>query len=143
MDRVSKIVANHVAPAKLGKRLSAQKALYQQIKRYLPMPLDAQLKAAVLQDGTLSLFVISPVWASRFRYLLPQLQRQLRENGVTVDLLRTRILPSDTAKPIRTMQKQRIKLSKESSKQLRQAAASIDDQPLRDAILRLSQHSED
>ncbi|MCU7874253.1 MAG: DUF721 domain-containing protein [Candidatus Thiodiazotropha sp. (ex Lucinoma borealis)] len=143
MDRVSKIVANHVAPAKLGKRLSAQKALYQQIKRYLPMPLDAQLKAAVLQDGTLSLFVISPVWASRFRYLLPQLQRQLRENGVTVDRLRTRILPSDTAKPIRTMQKQRIKLSKESSKQLRQAAASIDDQPLRDAILRLSQHSED
>ncbi|MCU7805497.1 MAG: DUF721 domain-containing protein [Candidatus Thiodiazotropha sp. (ex Lucinoma borealis)] len=127
----------------LGKRLSAQKALYQQIKRYLPMPLDAQLKAAVLQDGTLSLFVISPVWASRFRYLLPQLQRQLRENGVTVDRLRTRILPSDTAKPIRTMQKQRIKLSRESSKQLRQAAASIDDQPLRDAILRLSQHSED
>ncbi|MEL0585083.1 MAG: DciA family protein [Candidatus Thiodiazotropha sp. (ex. Lucinoma kazani)] len=123
--------------------MSAQKALYQQIKRYLPMPLDAQLKAAVLQDGTLSLFVISPVWASRFRYLLPQLQRQLRENGVTVDRLRTRILPSDTAKPIRTMQKQQIKLSKESSKQLRQAAASIDDQPLRDAILRLSQHSED
>ncbi|MCU7893460.1 MAG: DUF721 domain-containing protein [Candidatus Thiodiazotropha sp. (ex Ustalcina ferruginea)] len=143
MDRVSKIVANHVAPAMLGKRLSAQKALYQQIKRYLPMPLDTQLKAAVLQDGTLSLFVISPVWASRFRYLLPQLQRQLRENGVTVDRLRTRILPSDAAKPIRTMQKQRIKLSRESSKQLRQAAASIDDQPLRDAILRLSQHSED
>ncbi|MCU7858384.1 MAG: DUF721 domain-containing protein, partial [Candidatus Thiodiazotropha sp. (ex Lucinoma kastoroae)] len=109
----------------------------------LPMPLDTQLKAAVLQDGTLSLFVISPVWASRFRYLLPQLQRQLRENGVTVDRLRTRILPSDTAKPIRAIQKQRIKLSRESSKQLRQAAASIDDQPLRDAILRLSQHSED
>ncbi|MCU7879710.1 MAG: DUF721 domain-containing protein [Candidatus Thiodiazotropha sp. (ex Lucinoma aequizonata)] len=127
----------------LGKRLSAQKALYQQIKRYLPIPLDTQLKAAVLQDGTLSLFVISPVWASRFRYRLPQLQKQLRKNGVTVERLRTRILPSDMAKPIRTMQKQRMKLSRESSKQLRQAAASIDDQPLRDAILRLSQHSED
>ncbi|MCU7933151.1 MAG: DUF721 domain-containing protein [Candidatus Thiodiazotropha sp. (ex Codakia rugifera)] len=143
MDRISKIVATHVAPAMLGKRLSAQKALYQQIKSYLPTPLETQLKAAVLQDGILSLFVVSPVWASRFRYLLPQLQRQLRENGVTVDRVRTRILPSNTANPFSKKQKQKIKLSRESSKQLRQAAASIDDKALKEAILRLSQHSED
>ncbi|MCU7904643.1 MAG: DUF721 domain-containing protein [Candidatus Thiodiazotropha sp. (ex Epidulcina cf. delphinae)] len=142
MDPVTKILASHAAPARLGEKLSAQKALFQRVRQYLPPPLDSQLKAAVLQEQTLSLFVTSPVWASRLRYLIPQLQRQLRENGLSVDRLRTRILPGGAAEPAKPKLKRRLKLSRKSGDLLRQTAASIDDRQLRDAMLRLSSHGD-
>ncbi|MCU7922769.1 MAG: DUF721 domain-containing protein [Candidatus Thiodiazotropha sp. (ex Dulcina madagascariensis)] len=140
MDPVSKIVASHATPARLGKQLSAQKALFQRVRQYLPPPLDSQLKAAVMQEQTLSLFVSSPVWASRLRYLIPQLHRQLRESGLRVERLRTRILPDERAGAAKPTLKRRLKLSRESGELLRRTAASISDRQLRDAMLRLSSH---
>ncbi|MES9969711.1 MAG: DciA family protein [Candidatus Thiodiazotropha sp.] len=143
MQPVSKIVASGTAISRLGAQLSTQKALYQQLIKLLPTPLDTQLKAAVLQNGTLSLFVPSPVWASRFRYLLPQLHKKLQSHGIHVDQVRTRILPSDSAKPKIERNRHPITLSPEVRKQLRQTAEAIDDPSLRDAILRISHHGDE
>ncbi|MEW8415969.1 MAG: DciA family protein [Candidatus Thiodiazotropha endolucinida] len=115
--------------------MSAQRTLHQQLKQLLPAPLDSQLKAAVLQHGNLNLFVASPVWASRFRYLLPQ----LRANGIDVKQVRTRILPNDSVKP-RQKKRDRIVLSQEAGEQLRQSAEAIEDPSLREALLRISRH---
>jgi hypothetical protein len=143
MQPVATIVDAGTSLSGLGKRLSAQKALHQQLKNLLPTPLNSQLKAAVLQNGNLSLFVPSPVWASRFRYILPQLQKELSTHGIHVNHLRTRILPSEAAKPKGVQQRRRISLSTEASKQLRESAAAIDDAALREALLRISRHGEE
>lgn len=135
MEPVSTIVGSGTILSELGKQLSAQRTLHQQLKQLLPAPLDSQLKAAVLQHGNLNLFVASPVWASRFRYLLPQ----LRANGIDVKQVRTRILPNDSVKP-RQKKRDRIVLSQEAGEQLRQSAEAIEDPSLREALLRISRH---
>lgn len=139
MEPVSTIVGSGTILSELGKQLSAQRTLHQQLKQLLPAPLDSQLKAAVLQHGNLNLFVASPVWASRFRYLLPQLRTQLRANGIDVKQVRTRILPSDSVKP-RQKKRDRIVLSQEAGEQLRQSAKAFEDPSLREALLRISRH---
>ncbi|MEW8314462.1 MAG: DciA family protein [Candidatus Thiodiazotropha endolucinida] len=135
MEPESTIVGSGTILRQLGKQLSAQRTLHQQLKQLLPAPLDSQLKAAVLQHGNLNLFVASPVWASRFRYLLPQ----LRANGIDVKQVRTRILPNDSVKP-RQKKRDRIVLSQEAGEQLRQSAEAIEDPSLREALLRISRH---
>ncbi|MEW8506290.1 MAG: DciA family protein [Candidatus Thiodiazotropha sp.] len=141
MQWVSKIVTSASVYGKLGKRLSAQKAVHELLKQLLPTPLDSQLKATVLQHGRLTLFVASPVWASRFRYLLPQLQRQLQERGIQVEQARTAILPEEAKRTAPTKERGQPLLSQEAGRQMRQLANTIDDPPLRDAMLRLSRHS--
>jgi hypothetical protein len=143
MRPVSKIVASGTTYNSLVKQLSAQRALYHQLKQLLPPPLDSQLKAAVLQNGNLTLFVPSPVWASRFRYLLPQLQNQLQQSGFRVAKARTSILPSDTSKPAKVNQRNRPILSQAASKQLRESAKTIKDRSLQDALVRLSRHAKE
>ncbi|MES9993077.1 MAG: DciA family protein, partial [Candidatus Thiodiazotropha sp.] len=131
MKRVSKIAASGTIYGKLGNQLAAQASLNRELKQLLPPPLDGQLKATVLQNNHLSLFVASPVWASRFRYLLPRLQQQLREMGIKVERIGTRILADDSARPARRQTRGRPTLSAETSKQLEQTAETIDDPSLR------------
>jgi hypothetical protein len=143
MKPVSKIVASDTTYNSLIKQLSAQRTLHQQIKQLLPSPLDSQLKAAVLQNGNLTLFVPSPVWASRFRYLLPQLKKQLQQHGFGVTKARTSILPNDSRKISKTKKRNRPMLSQAASQQLREIAITINDRSLQEALKRLSQHSEE
>ncbi|MBT2968794.1 MAG: DUF721 domain-containing protein [Candidatus Thiodiazotropha sp. (ex Ctena orbiculata)] len=141
MKWVSKIVASGAIHGKLGKQLASQRALHEQLKLLLPTPLDSQLKASVLQHGRLTLFVASPVWASRFRYLMPQLQRQLQQRGIRVAKVRTAILPDESKRAARIKEGDQPVLSQEVGRQMRQLAKTIEDPLLRDALLRLSRHS--
>jgi hypothetical protein len=143
MKPLAKIVASGTTHSSLMKQLSAQRALHEQLKLLLPPPLESQLKAAVLQNGNLTLFVTSPVWASRFRYLLPQLQGQLRQQGITVTKARTSILPNDSIKSFKTKKRNRPILSQTAGKQLREIATTINDRSLQEALERLSRHSEE
>jgi len=122
----------------LGHRLAAQRTLAEQVRSCLPAPLDRQLQAAVLNGTTLVLFVDSPVWASRLRYQSPVLLRQLRERGITVDQLQTRILP---ARGVATAKRQKPNLlSEQSAELLRQTAEAIGEGELQEALRRLSRH---
>jgi hypothetical protein len=141
MKSLRTIVYSTSTAAKLGKRAAENQALCERIKDYLPSPLDRQLLAAVLQAGTLSLFVPSPVWASRLRYAIPQLQRQLAQQGLAVEQIRTRILPEQTKRSSRQRRKSPV-LSQENSEILRYAAAAISDTELSEALLKLSRHGE-
>jgi hypothetical protein len=142
MKRVSKIVSSDLALGRLGKQLTDHRVLLQRLKALLPEPLSGQLKAAVLQQGCLSLFVPSPVWASRFRYLVPGLRQQMRQHGMHVERVVTRILPQDATKPGGGQKRHRHqpRLSREAGMQLRECAQAIGDPSLRDALLRISMH---
>ncbi|MES9941116.1 MAG: DciA family protein [Candidatus Thiodiazotropha sp. 6PLUC2] len=141
MKSLRNIVDRSSTPAKLGRKLADYDALCKRVRSNLPAPLDQQLKATVLQAGTLSLFVSSPVWASRLRYATPQLIAQLKREGLTIERVRTRILPNQSAAPSRPKQRMRC-LSSENSEMLRHTAASISDPKLSEALLKLSRHGE-
>lgn len=139
MKTIQQFISSHTTLATLGKRLSTQRVLLEQVRALLPAPLSGQLQAAVLETRTLSLFVDSPVWASRLRYLAPELIRHLKRQDLIVDQVRTRIIPGQLKRRAASGGN-RLQLSARSAEQLRQAAATLTDEPLREAMLRLSSH---
>lgn len=141
MRTVQQFISSHTSLADLGRRLARQRELTDQVRALLPAPLNEQLLAAVLQNRGLSLFVNSPVWGSRLRYLAPELQRKLRQAGITVDLVRTRIVPVRRPKS-EGRRRHRLVLSERNAALLRQTAAALADDSLRDSLLRLSRHVE-
>ena len=72
--------------------INAQNALLQQVRQFLPGDLMERCRAAQIRDQRLVLHTESPVWATRLRYLAPQLLSLLRHEhpgltGVTVKVL--------------------------------------------------------
>lgn len=125
--------------AQLNKELALQQQLMEQVRACLPPPLDQQLLAAVLNGRALTLWVNSPAWASRLRYLAPQLMRQLGRLGLMVEHLHPRIIPAQVIGK-RGGRRQPTKLSENSAKLLRQTAEALEDGPLQEALKRLSRH---
>ncbi len=140
MKSIQKLISSQTNLASLGEQLSRQASLMQQVKSYLSPPLDTQIQAAVLKDQTLSLFVNSPAWASRLRYLAPQLIRQLKQSGMIVNAVRARIIPA-SGSAAKGRQLHRPVLSEESAESLRRTAESLEAGALRESMLRLSRHS--
>lgn len=139
MKTITQFITSHTALASLGRQLSSQKALADQVRALLPSPLNGQIRAAVLETRTLSLFVDSPVWASRLRYLAPELIRQLKRQDLIVERVRTRIVP-ESRRSSGPRERQRLLLSAQSAELLRKTAATLTDESLRKAMLRLSNH---
>jgi hypothetical protein len=141
MRSINKLIKSQHSLAQLNRQLAQQESLTHQVKALLPAPLDEQLLRAVINGRTLSLLVHSPVWASRLRYLAPQLLRQLRQQGLTLEQLRPRIVQEQGME--RRNRRHRPKnLSAENAKLLRQTADALDKGPLREALRRLSRHQE-
>ena len=140
MKSVKQCIAHHSSLVSLSAQLSRQKALTEQVKNLLPTPLNEQIAGAVIQSRTLTLWVNSPVWASRLRYLAPQLLRQLKQQGLILDQIHPRVLLLENNRSIRHSTRERLALSKESAETLRRTAVSLEDKPLREAMLRLSSH---
>lgn len=136
---IKRHIFSHGDGGLLGEQLERQNALKLQVRGCLTGPLEAQIQAAVMQESVLTLFVGSPVWASRLRYMAPDLQRQLRQRGVKVDQIRIRIIP-ETRPDSRPGYPRPRRLSEENSEILRQTARGIEDTPLKEALLRLSRH---
>lgn len=141
MKSVKSIVVSGSTPSHLGKRLSDFDALCHRIRDSLPAPLNQHLKATVMQSGVLSLFVASPVWASRLRYTIPQLTENLQNQGLMVEQVRIRILPDYVVTPSRS-RSEKLTLSRDNSEMLRHTAAAIRDPELSEALLKLSRHGE-
>ncbi|MCU7844366.1 MAG: DUF721 domain-containing protein [Candidatus Thiodiazotropha sp. (ex Monitilora ramsayi)] len=142
MKSVKQCIAHHTSLASLGTQLSRQKALTEQVRNLLPAPLNEQIAGAVIQIRTLTLWVSSPVWASRLRYLAPQLLKQLKHQGLILDRIHPRVLVPDNSRTTRQRTHKRLALSEESAETLRRTAVSLEDKPLREAMLRLSSHAQ-
>jgi len=139
MRTIKQVITSHTALTTLGRQLSGQRALADQVRALLPSPLKEQIRAAVLETRTLSLFVDSPVWASRLRYLAPELIRQLKRQGLIINQVRTRIVPESRRKG-GSHERRHLLLSEQSAELLRKTAATLTDDSLREAMLRLSSH---
>lgn len=137
MKSVQKLLSRQGTLAQLKEQLKAQQTLTEEVRKQLPEPLNRQLQGAVLKARRLTLLVNSPVWASRLRYQAPQLQRQLRQNGLAVDQVVPRIVPERGKPPSRRRARARP-LSAQNAELLRQTAEALEPGPLQEAMLRLS-----
>jgi hypothetical protein len=139
MISITKLLKAQSNLTQLNRQLAQHQKLAEQVRDLLPPPLDEQLLAAVLNGRRLTLLVRSPVWASRLRYLAPQLLRQLRQQGLLVEQLHPRIVP-EQGKPRKSAPRNVPVLSPQSAKLLRQTAEALEAGPLREALVRLSRH---
>lgn len=116
-------------------------ALDQALKGCLEPPLNRHCQVANLTSSRLVLHVRSPIWATRLRYIVPDLLACLRKfGGLTLRCqvqLRVRYPEIGVAAPAVS---RRLQLSAKSAAVIRNAALSIDNPELKSALLRVSYH---
>jgi len=114
------------------------------LEEYLPSPLLAHCLPGNIKDDTLTIYIDSPVWATKIRYLSPQLLAHLRKAPQTKGIQRIQavvnpaifqqITPASPAVVHRP-------LSSKSADLLLHAAASTDSPSLSRALRRLARHA--
>ncbi len=116
----------------------------QRVRKLLPEPLASQCQPGNVSNDTLFLYVGSPVWATRLRYLAPELTRELQRQPETRRIRRIHIVVQpdalihrreSTATPRR--------LSRRNAELLRHAAEAAPTTRLSAALLRLAQRGQD
>jgi len=81
--------------SQLRKRLDERGKLLLQVRAALPPRLVEYALSAGLQDGVLTLGTDSAAWASRLRYVAPELIDKFRlDYGVKVERVRVRVVHS-------------------------------------------------
>lgn len=79
--------------AALLDEIERRERLLSQVCRQVPAEMAGHCRQAVLRAGELTLFVDSPVWVDRFRFLCDDLIAGLAAEGVEVKTYRVRVLP--------------------------------------------------
>ena len=70
-----------------------RRATLDQLKSFLPANIAARIATAGLEGGRLSIGVASAAWASRLRYMAPELRASLgKALGVKIDSVRIRVV---------------------------------------------------
>lgn len=115
--------------------ISAQKALLAQVCQVLPGDLAAHCVAAQQRDRQLILHADSPVWATRLRYLAPQLLSVLQPAHPTLHQVTVRLLVARTTRqPVHTSARR----SDAAAAIIHDSAKDTKQAELREALQRLS-----
>lgn len=77
---------------RLGRELKAQKALLIDLQQCLPADLANHCASAHIRDNTLVVHTDSPAWATRLRYLAPQLIKAVAGEYPTIQSLSVRLI---------------------------------------------------
>lgn len=109
------------------------------LERILPDDLGPHYRATAILGDSLILHAESPAWATRLRYLIPDMLAALSGMPDLRDIrsIRIRTVPHS---PPATGEKPHRTLSADTAKLLRDVAGSIQDPKLRATLLRLSRH---
>lgn len=105
------------------------------VSRYV----DDPFKVASYQHQTLVLVIPSSAIATRIRYRQRNIMASLKRTGLPVDTLKIKVRPDFATEP----EEARISrtLSTSSARHIAQTAKYIEDEPLRKALIRLSERS--
>jgi hypothetical protein len=112
----------------------------------LPPESDGHYHVANIHDRTLVIMTDSPVWTTRLRQLGPRILTILQNSG-RKNLLHIRVFSrparSPVARPPESVKTKPKHISLQSSRLLNQAASTIADEGLREALLKLARHASD
>lgn len=112
------------------------------VRKYLSGPTSLHCVNAQIQHDTLIVHVDSPVWASKLRFQLGQLLKNLRRESSlnTLQQIQLRVLPPAKNKLLDSVTPS-IQLSEESAEMIRNLASAISDDTLRASWLRLAKNT--
>jgi len=132
---VKSLLAHSNVLGRLGAELDRQQRLLAAVRELLPPPLDEHCNAARLAGERLTLETQASAWATRLRFLAPQLLRRLRVRWPRLREIRVRVRPAERPRPARRRPPPRLPAA--SARLLLEAAAAIEDPDLRAALERL------
>jgi hypothetical protein len=116
------------------------------LRSELPPECDGHFDVANIRDRTLVIMTDSPVWTTRLRQLGPTILTILQNSG-RKNLLHIQVFsrPGQTAvaRVAATAKTRPRQISAQSSQLLSQAASFIEDDSLREALLKLARHTAD
>lgn len=142
--RLGNCVPEHLRGA-LSARLDEESRLRQAWHAVVPEPLASHTHPVRYAAGLLFVHVDTSAWASRLRHQQPALVAELRRLSMFRDLvnLRFRVTPRDSAAIEAETPKPaaRSRLSSHAAKVIADAARSVSDPGLRDALQRLARSS--
>lgn len=107
------------------------------LESHLPEPLNRHSQAVNVRDQTLILGASSPVWASRLRYLAPQLMPRLNRD-ISLNLLNMKVKVRPSVEQPVTTCRPRAALSAQTAQLLLQVARDIDHPGLQTAMTRIA-----
>ena len=106
---------------------------------YLPPHMQDHARLIKLDSGGWVIQTDSPAWATRLRYVLPELRRQLGEHFKTeIPKLQVKVRPQAEKQ---SPPGRRIELNAKNADLLRGVAANVSDQRLGDALMRLAKRA--
>ncbi len=112
------------------------------IKEFLPESLAEQCQPGNIDNDTLFVYVNSPAWATRLRYLAPDLIKYLQTHPQTKGVRHIcTIIQPVVSKPAPANLKSRHLLSQKNAALLRHAATTAGSPRLSAALRRLAQHT--
>jgi hypothetical protein len=122
----------------IGKRLEEHESLLERVRQQLPSDLASHCRAAVPDGDRLTLYVDSPAWASRLRYLVPELESRLRSGRRAVRQVRVRVLAVATDALPNLPERKAKRLSEENRRMVLKVAEGLSEPSLRAALRRLA-----
>ena len=144
MTQQMALVRDHLrSPKGRLAKLLAQTDKLQHVNRvfhaYLPSHLHEHAMITTMSAKAWIVQTDSSAWATRLRYVLPNLQQQLSDHlKKQIPPLTVRIKPGNTVEAM--VEPRRMALTQETAKLLEGTAQDLSDQRLGSALLRLSRH---
>lgn len=130
-------------------RLISQAKLLTQIKIIINQVVNYQIaehtEVAKIQNGQLTLICDSSVWATRLRYMEPQIIKKLRQFTITKHLnkIEIKVRPSAFSYKSENLPKRRAQLSHNAANKMLEESEAITDPQLQAAIKKLIRHADD
>lgn len=113
----------------------AQQTLLDELRECLPAELAEHCSAARLRDRRLVISMDSPAWATRLRYLAPQLLESLRPLHSALATIEVKVAVARLRPPGR---RRKARRSSVGARIIHECALDTSEEPLREALLRLS-----
>lgn len=138
MQNVKKLLRRNSTLSSLAQKIAEQKQLLEFVQALLPKSIAPHCLAAVRNESGLTVFVDSPAWSSRLRYLTAELLRSLNNHTPRIEKIKIRVIPPSVVldKPKRHPTPPSI----EEVQQIANTADFVDDPELSAALRRLAQH---
>ena len=94
IDSVKELLARRVPTlTRLTDQAARQDFWRDWLAAHLPQPLRDKLSGITERDGTLVVFAQSAAWCARLRYVLLELETEIREAAPQVSNIEVRVLP--------------------------------------------------
>ena len=90
-----KDVLNRATPAllRVSDQASRQRYWREWLAQHVPAELTARLSGVVEREDTLVIFAESAAWSARLRYVIQELQGEIKQAGPTIQHVSVRVMP--------------------------------------------------